>query len=263
MSAATTELRAHRLRCKPHCRGHRTRCARLRRRYGDVAPETADVIVALGGDGFMLQTLHTLHDVRQADLRHASRHRRLPDERVSARTICASGLRRRSMTVIHPLLDARARRRRPHARVPRLQRGVAVPPDLSGGAAAHPDRRQGAAGRAGRRRRAAGDAGGIDGLQSLGAGPDHPDQRAADGAHPDQPVPAAALAWRAPARQRARAGRGAASRQAPGRRGRRPRRGARRASRSTSRWITASRRTLLFDPGHSLDERILREQFGI
>ncbi|SHK07792.1 NAD+ kinase [Shimia gijangensis] len=27
-------------------------------RYGDVAPEEADVIVALGGDGFMLQTLH-------------------------------------------------------------------------------------------------------------------------------------------------------------------------------------------------------------
>ena len=26
--------------------------------YGDVAPEQADVIVALGGDGFMLQTLH-------------------------------------------------------------------------------------------------------------------------------------------------------------------------------------------------------------
>jgi NAD+ kinase len=31
----------------------------LRSRYGDAPPETADVIVALGGDGFMLQTLHT------------------------------------------------------------------------------------------------------------------------------------------------------------------------------------------------------------
>ena len=30
----------------------------LAARYGDVAPETADVIVALGGDGLMLQTLH-------------------------------------------------------------------------------------------------------------------------------------------------------------------------------------------------------------
>jgi NAD+ kinase len=31
---------------------------RLARRYGNVDPETADVIVALGGDGLMLQTLH-------------------------------------------------------------------------------------------------------------------------------------------------------------------------------------------------------------
>ncbi|MBK0398379.1 NAD kinase [Limibaculum sp. M0105] len=32
--------------------------AALERRYGSVQPEEADVIVALGGDGFMLQTLH-------------------------------------------------------------------------------------------------------------------------------------------------------------------------------------------------------------
>ena len=32
--------------------------ARLAARYGDVAPENAQVIVALGGDGFMLETLH-------------------------------------------------------------------------------------------------------------------------------------------------------------------------------------------------------------
>ena len=31
---------------------------RLSERYGDVPPEEANVIVALGGDGFMLQTLH-------------------------------------------------------------------------------------------------------------------------------------------------------------------------------------------------------------
>ncbi len=31
---------------------------RLTQRYGGVAPESADVVVALGGDGFMLQTLH-------------------------------------------------------------------------------------------------------------------------------------------------------------------------------------------------------------
>jgi len=32
-------------------------------RYGDVAPEKADVIVALGGDGFMLRTLHNTRDL--------------------------------------------------------------------------------------------------------------------------------------------------------------------------------------------------------
>lgn len=32
-------------------------------RYGDVSPESADIIVALGGDGFMLQTLHGTQDL--------------------------------------------------------------------------------------------------------------------------------------------------------------------------------------------------------
>lgn len=32
-------------------------------RYGQAAPEAADVIVALGGDGFMLQTLHATKDM--------------------------------------------------------------------------------------------------------------------------------------------------------------------------------------------------------
>lgn len=32
-------------------------------RYGDVAPDTADVIVALGGDGFMLRTLHVTQEM--------------------------------------------------------------------------------------------------------------------------------------------------------------------------------------------------------
>ena len=32
--------------------------ARLTARYGSVRPEEADIVVALGGDGFMLQTLH-------------------------------------------------------------------------------------------------------------------------------------------------------------------------------------------------------------
>ncbi len=35
----------------------------LAARYGDVPPEEADVIVALGGDGFMLRTLHATQDL--------------------------------------------------------------------------------------------------------------------------------------------------------------------------------------------------------
>ena len=33
-------------------------CRRLAERYGDCAQAEADVVVALGGDGFMLETLH-------------------------------------------------------------------------------------------------------------------------------------------------------------------------------------------------------------
>ena len=33
-------------------------CAEMAERYPNVPPEEADVIVALGGDGFMLETLH-------------------------------------------------------------------------------------------------------------------------------------------------------------------------------------------------------------
>ena len=44
VSAATPNARAAR--------------ARLEKRYGAVKPAEADIIVALGGDGLMLQTLH-------------------------------------------------------------------------------------------------------------------------------------------------------------------------------------------------------------
>ena len=38
---------------------------RMRETYGDAGPERADVIVALGGDGFMLQALHVFLDARR------------------------------------------------------------------------------------------------------------------------------------------------------------------------------------------------------
>jgi NAD+ kinase len=37
-------------------------CAELVKRYGNATPEQADVVVALGGDGQMLQTLHRFRD---------------------------------------------------------------------------------------------------------------------------------------------------------------------------------------------------------
>ena len=39
--------------------------AELRQRYEFVAASEADVVIALGGDGFMLQTLHGMLDQRQ------------------------------------------------------------------------------------------------------------------------------------------------------------------------------------------------------
>ena len=239
MSAATPSYERIAFVASPIAEAQEAR-RQLAARYGDVAPQTADVIVALGGDGLMLQTLHTF---MHADKPIYGMHRGTVGFLMNEYQL--EGLRERlaaaHVTVIHPLLMCARDHQRRRSRVPCLQRGVAVPPDLSGGAAAHPDRRQGAARRTRRRRRAARDAGRIDRLQSLRPGTDHPDQRLAHGAHADQPVPAAALARRAAAGQRARAGRGAGAGQAPGRRGRRPRRGARRAAWSTSRWTTRSR----------------------
>ncbi len=40
--------------------------AELRRRYGEVAPAEADIIVPLGGDGFMLETLHRFADSKKS-----------------------------------------------------------------------------------------------------------------------------------------------------------------------------------------------------
>ncbi len=36
-------------------------CAQLIEQYGQVTPQNAEVIIAIGGDGFMLETLHTYH----------------------------------------------------------------------------------------------------------------------------------------------------------------------------------------------------------
>src|SRR3989440_9332292 len=77
--------------------------ARLSQRYGDSAPAEADVIVALGGDGLMLQTLHRfmtsgkpiygMHRGTVGFLMNEFREEGLPERLSEAET-----------TLIHPLL---------------------------------------------------------------------------------------------------------------------------------------------------------------
>jgi NAD+ kinase len=92
--------------------------ARLTTRYGDTPPEEADVIVALGGDGLMLQTLHNfmtsgkpiygMHRGTVGFLMNDFRESRLPERLAQAET-----------TYIHPLLmcavDAGGKRHESHA----------------------------------------------------------------------------------------------------------------------------------------------------
>jgi NAD+ kinase len=91
---------------------------RLAERYGDAAPDQADVIVALGGDGLMLQTLHRfmtsgkpiygMHRGTVGFLMNDFREDRLPERLAEAET-----------TQIHPLLmratDANGRHHEAHA----------------------------------------------------------------------------------------------------------------------------------------------------
>src|SRR5437764_9520731 len=91
---------------------------RLAERYGDAAPGKADVIVALGGDGLMLQTLHRfmtsgkpiygMHRGTVGFLMNDFREDRLPERLAEAET-----------TQIHPLLmratDANGHHHEAHA----------------------------------------------------------------------------------------------------------------------------------------------------
>src|SRR4030095_8731818 len=81
----------------------REACARLKKRYGNADPAKADVIVALGGDGLMLQTLHKF---MKAEKQIYGMHRgtvgflmnEFAEERLAER------LAKAHITVIHPLL---------------------------------------------------------------------------------------------------------------------------------------------------------------
>jgi len=81
----------------------REACARLEKRYGNTDPTKADVIVSLGGDGLMLQTLHKfmksgkpiygMHRGTVGFLMNEFAEEKLPERLAKAH-----------ITVIHPLL---------------------------------------------------------------------------------------------------------------------------------------------------------------
>ena len=129
----------------------------LAARYGNTEPTKADVIVALGGDGLMLQTLHKfMNSGKPIYGMHRGTVGFLMNEFVEQDLV--ERINAAHLTVIHPLVMRARDCARPHARASRHQRSLAVPPERAGRTFAHPDRRPGAAGRIGRRRRAGGDA---------------------------------------------------------------------------------------------------------
>ena len=130
----SAQLRQDRVRGQRRARGPARRLERLVAALRQADPRTADAIVALGGDGLMLQTLAPAPERPRADLRHEPRLDRLPDERLQRGRPARSPRARRDQR--HPSArHARRRSGRPDARGAGDQRGVAVPRDLPGGQA--------------------------------------------------------------------------------------------------------------------------------
>ena len=232
---------------------------RLTALYGNSPFDQASVIVALGGDGLMLQTLHMtmkapkpIYGMNRGSvgfLMNDYSEQGLPER-----------LRAAQPSIIHPLIMRTRDINGAEHDSASDQRGVAVAPDLSGGEVAHRDRRYRAARRIDRRRPPGLDAGRLDRLQSFGQRADPAARRAADGADADLAVPPAPLARRAPQGFTAGDDRNLEADKRPV---------AAVADHFEIRRVVevevamdkATSLVLLHDPGHSLDERILREQF--
>ena len=104
--------------------------------YGEAGEADADVIVALGGDGHMLDTLRRrLKDKKPVYGMHRGTDR-LPDERVSARRICRSALAKAEPIRVRPLV-AKCETAAGIVERARLQRSVAVSANRADGEAAH------------------------------------------------------------------------------------------------------------------------------
>ena len=221
------------------------------------------MVVALGGDGFMLETIHRVLDAAHPGLRHELRLGRLSDEHVQrGRSAGPPGARAGGGAVS----AAHARGNAPTAR---WQEALAFN-EVIAAAPAAPDRQDP---RHGGRPRAAGGtdvrrhpdlhAGRLDRLQPVGARADRAAVGEPAAADADLRVPPAALARRAAAEHRARC--------------------CSRCWKPTSapppRWPTSPRCatsisvavsedrsvsvTVLFDPDRGLSERIIAEQFTV
>ena len=203
----------------------------------------------------------TLPEQPHADLRHEPGLGRLPDERLPRGRAAAGGSRGpRSTSSIRLRMTAYDETGR-RARGAGHQRGLAVPADLPGGEAQDLRRRQGAARGADLRRRAA--------CRRPPAPPPTISRRTGRSCPIDAPLlvltpisPFRPRRWRGahPAQRGHGPDRGAGAGQAPGERGRRQHRDSR-CARRRGREASDVDLFMMFDPGHSLDERILREQF--
>ncbi len=134
--------------------------------YGSAPPGEADAIVALGGDGLMLQTLHRFINDPHPDLRHEPRLGGLSHERVSRRPPhrASAGSRRKprpSLSMVAYDANGKASKALAITRSPCSASAIRPP-------SSDFDRRQGAYGGADLRRRSGRDTRGIDRLQSLG-----------------------------------------------------------------------------------------------
>ena len=126
--------------------------ALLAARHGQHAPEEADVLVALGGDGFMLQTLHRHGDMRKPvyGMKLGSVGFLMNHYRGGRVARAHRGGRTRGAAAAG---DAGADRIRGQCRVARVQRGLAAATDAPGRAPGDRPQRQAAAGRTDLRRR--------------------------------------------------------------------------------------------------------------
>ena len=168
---------------------------RLSKRYGAIEPEGADAVIALGGDGLMLQTLHRfmgtgvpiygMHRGSVGFLMNEFHETRLLERVAQAK-----------LSVIHPLKMVAENVAGETLQALAVNEVHLYPANGAKRPAFHYRRWQGAVERAYLRRRARGDARRQYRLQSFRRRPDIALEGPSARADPDQPIPAQALARR-------------------------------------------------------------------